>query len=812
MKFTVNWLKEYVALDRPATEIGARLTMLGLEVDSMVRLQSGIETIKVAKVLEVRPHPNADRLSLCTVEVDGEQLPVVCGAPNVRAGMLAPIATVGTTMPSGMQVKKAKLRGELSCGMLCSEKELGIGEGNDGIMDLPAEAAQAGSLVAALGLDDTVIEVDLTPNRPDCTSVIGIAREMAGAFGKKLQIPVRREELPSLDGKNTDFEVTVEAPGDCPRYAARRISKVTIGPSPLWLQNRLRAVGMRPINNVVDVTNFVMLEFGQPLHAFDFHKLAGSRIVVRHARAGETIATLDGTTRSLEPDMLLICDGQRPVAVAGVMGGENSEVTSSTTEILLESAFFNPVSVRRTARRLNLATESSYRFERGIDIGGVDLALERAVQLIVALSGGSAQPSGLDRLSGSLPRISLNLRVKRCNDLLGLLLSKEEIAQCLVAIGFEVEAAGEDVLAVGVPSFRVDIEREIDLIEEVARLTGYNEIPTTLPVVPLSFPVSAKGRTLSQRVKSLLTASGFYEAINYSFVSEQHPALLCLGKEDPRCHGMALMNPLSAEQSVMRTTLLPGLLENLRRNCNHQSGDVRLFEVGKVFAPREGHLQPAETASLAAVLSGRRYPGAAVLHFSHATVDLHDAAGVVQTLARELRLPGLALRADDANFAEAPYAETGTMCAIVLADTASTGRTIGRVGRLADKVARSFGIKQEVFFLELDLEALLTVESEPKKFSQLPKYPSVYRDISVLVPEQTEAGLLLETIRAADQLVEHAELFDIYRSDTIEAGFKSVALAVTYRSPEQTLDDEKVNAVHGRIVKLIETRYSAQLR
>ncbi|RUM48118.1 MAG: phenylalanine--tRNA ligase subunit beta, partial [Desulfocapsa sp.] len=455
MKFTLSWLKNYVSLDGlTADQLADRLTMLGLEVDAVRKLYEGLEGIVTAKVLSVAPHPNADRLSLCEVEVGDEVIPIVCGAPNVRAGLVTAIARPGVCLPDGHKIKKAKVRGQVSMGMLCSWRELGISEDHSGIMELDSGLDSGLSLAEVLDLDDTMVEVDLTPNRSDCASVIGIAREVAGFTRQKITPPVT--EIPELDGSGLDFSVTIEEPELCPRYTARKLTGVVIQPSPWWLQRQLMAVGMRPINNIVDITNFVMLEYGQPLHAFDFQKLGGQSIIVRRPEENEkTFTTLDTVERPLTPDMLMICDAERPVAVAGVMGGLDSEVTDTTTEILLESACFDPVSIRRTARKLNLPSEASYRFERGVDPNGVDYAMERAVRLMCELADAEVVAGGVDEYPGKKELLQLDCRVQRVNEFLGIALSAEETADYLRSIEFEVVDRGAGVLGVTVPSFRV---------------------------------------------------------------------------------------------------------------------------------------------------------------------------------------------------------------------------------------------------------------------------------------------------------------------------------------------------------------------
>jgi phenylalanyl-tRNA synthetase beta chain len=810
MKFTLSWLSNFVSVkDIVPAELAEKLTMLGLEVDAVTPLYQGLDKIITARVTSVRKHPNADRLSLCEVDTGEEVVPVVCGAPNVHQGMVTAMARPGVRLPDGMKIKKAKVRGEQSLGMLCSTRELGLSEDHRGIMELDSELTAGIPLTEALGLDDTMIEVDLTPNRPDCASVLGIGREVAGFTGQKLQLPVT--DAPVLDSDGIDFTVSIANPEFCPRYSARKLTGVTIGPSPWWLQRQLLAVGMRPINNIVDITNFVMLEYGQPLHAFDCTRLRQGKIVVRCPEKGEEkFITLDGTERSLTADTLMICDGVGPVAVAGVMGGLDSEVTESTTEILLESACFDPVSIRKTARRLNIPSEASYRFERGVDPNVTLLAMERAVQLMTELAGATVCEGGADLYPGRQKRLELDLRVERICSLLGISLTSEEIAAYLQSIEIEVTEIGEPVLHLIIPSFRPDIEREVDLVEEIARLYGYNEIPTTLPSIGMDYPVRDTLRQLRKDVAAVCTGRDFYEAINYSFGDENHLDVLHLPEHDARRKVTRLLNPLSEDQAVMRSMLLPGLLENVQRNINHQQPDLRLFEVGKVFIQNSAEGQPEERYQLCAVCSGLRYPGASPLYFSDQQADLFDIKGLAETLLTTLRLQGKtgALSFVPAPETCQPYAEPETFVTL-MDDTLE----IGRVGQVKVDVLQAMGIKQPVFFLECDLELLQGLPKIPKKFVAIPKYPKVKRDIALLVPEQVAAGELLQTIRKqrAD-LVESVDLFDVYSGKPIESGMKSVALSVTYRSAKKTLDDVSVDKIHEKIVNTLMTDFNGRYR
>lgn len=809
MKFTLNWLSSFVDPGSLSPgELADKLTMLGLEVDQIAPLYQGLERIIVARVLEVKKHPNADRLTLCKIDTGKEIVQVVCGAPNVRETLVTAMAVPGVSLANGMKIKKAKVRGEQSLGMLCSASELGLGDEHGGIIELDKNFLPGQSLSEALGLSDTMIEVDLTPNRPDCASVLGIAREVAGFTGTKVRMPVIGGDF--LEAGNIDFSVTVEEPKLCQRYAARKLSNVKIAPSPWWLQRQLLAVGMRPINNVVDITNFVMLEYGQPLHAFDFKMLRQSKIVVRCPSRSETkFTTLDGSERQLAPDTLMICDGEGPIAIAGVMGGLDSEVTGFTTEVLLESACFSPVSIRRTARRLNLPSEASYRFERGVDPDITLHALERAVTLMEEIAGATVMAGGMDEYPGRKPELFLELRIERVNSLLGTSLGKKEIIHYLESIEFIVADADEKSIRLKIPSFRADIEREVDLIEEIARLVGYDEIPTTMPAIAMDYPLRDGLRDLRRKVSTICTGGGFFEAINYSFSDEKHLALMLLGEDDHRRQVTRLLNPLTEEQSVMRSMLLPGLLENIVRNINHQQPDIRLFEVGKTFIQLEREGQAQERYHFCAVCTGERYPGAAPLHFSGEKTDLLDIKGLAEMIFADL-YPGISegqvefIAAD----LDTPYSEKSGSLVLIH----SQGK-IGCLGAVNEDVLRNYSIKQPVYFLELDLNALLALPVGAVRFNPLPRYPMAKRDIGLLVPEDVPAGDILKSIRNhKTKLVESAHLFDVYSGKPIEDGFKNVAISVTYRSAEKTLDDQSVDRVHDKIVATLMKDFGGRYR
>ncbi len=810
MKFTIDWLKNYVDLNGLSPEeLADKLTMLGLEVDAVTPLFAELAPLQIAQIIEARPHPDADKLQVCRVAVGSEEYEIVCGAPNARRGLITAVALPGTTLPGNFKIKKSKVRGVVSNGMLCSEKEMALSEESDGIIELPSTLQHGDQFISAMGLDDTQIEVDLTPNRADCASVIGIAREVAGFLNKPLRLPLENQ---TISQPSTRFSVDIEAPELCPRYAGRLITNVTIAPSPWWLRQRLLSVGLRPINNVVDVTNFVMMEYGQPLHAFDFDNLEEGRIVVRTPRPDEMrFTTLDEKERTLDPDMLLICDGKRPVAVAGIMGGMNSEVGETTTNILLEAACFNDISIRRTARKLNLSTDASYRFERGVDPENTINAMNRAVTLLCELAGGQCpEGEGIDAYPGYKPRAELTLRIARCNALNGIELSRDKIAAILQSIGLLCRIKDADTLLVTPPAFRVDIEREADLVEEVARLYGYDNIPVSLPSVDLSYPEQDPARLLRFAAGELLTGAGFSEAINYSFSSPEHLDMMKLVPEDARRRRVSLLNPLNEEQSVMRTMLLPGLLENVKRNISYQKTSVKLFEIGKIFIPTEENRLPIENTRLAGVLSGNLYGGHHPLYYKDQLVDFFDAKGYVEYLLEALRLNTIAEATITFEISREnePFVDTDQFLTLF-----SGKKIVGYLGKLRNDVVKSFGIKQHVYFFDIDFDAICGLQAITKAFSPLPVFPSVKRDIALVVADTVSAGELLRSVReSGEKLIEHSEIFDIFKGGKIPEGYKSVALSITYRSPNKTLTEKNVEKVHAKIVTTLTDTFGGQFR
>ena len=797
MNVTLNWLKTYIDFEFSAGELADRLTMLGIEVEAVKQLGTGLEGVVVGKVNTVGPHPNADKLVLCQVDVgEAEELQIVCGAPNAREGMLAPVATIGATLPIGLTIKSAKLRGEVSQGMLCSEKELGLSEDAAGLMELHTDISPGTSLVAALGLDDVMFELEITPNRPDCLSLIGVAREVRAETGNPLKLPPI-----DLKESETDIQdltsVTIDVPDLCPRYAARVIQGVKVGESPAWLQQRLEAVGVGVINNIVDVTNFVLMEYGQPLHAFDYHKLAENRIVVRRAAEGERLTTLDEVDRELTSDMLVIADAEKPVALAGIMGGYDSEITETTCDVLLESAYFNPSSIRATAKTLGMSTEASYRFERGADPGAVLAALDRAAKLIAELAGGTVCKAVIDVYPGQQPLTEIKLRPDRVNFVLGTELEGVEIAQILSRLGFGVEASG-DGYRVTVPTFRSDITREIDLIEEIARVYGYDNIPTTLPKGDIPIPAPNPKVEVRRRIKRFLLAAGMMEAVNYSFCDPNCFEKIRLPSDSPLRRTLQLRNPLSPEMSVLRTTLIPGLLENTQHNRNHQINTIALFETGSVFVQHGNQKEPER---IAGVLAGQLGDG--VYGNLYREPDFFDIKGLVEGVLEVCGITEYTLQKTDT-----PTFHPGRNAAVLLEEA-----QVGTFGEAHPEVLENYDLPYKAYLFEFDLEALVRATVFAKRFEPISIYPKVERDLAIVVDKGVLSEMPVELIyTAGGEWVESVRLFDVYEGEQVPEGKKSLAYAIVYHSAAETLTDKAVNALHERVVEHLHQKLGAELR
>lgn len=805
MKVSLSWLSDYTPIRLAPAELAEALTRAGLAVDAVVDRYRYLDTVRVGRVVAVDSHPAADKLTVCRVDTGEGLVDIVCGAPNVRPGVLAPVALPGTLLPGGTTVTVATIRGQHSEGMLCSDAELALGPSADGIRILDGDPAVGTPLNTALGLSDPVLDLDLTPNRADCLSIIGIAREVAA-------IQKTRLALPAVPGFPEDAEeriqqitsVAIDAPDHCPRYVARVLDGVTVGPSPAWLQERLLSVGLRPINNIVDVTNFVMMEWGQPLHAFDLDRLSGQRIVVRTAAAGDTFVTLDGRTRVLDPDMLMICDGEKPVAVAGVMGGLNSEIEAGTARVLIESAWFDPISVRKTSKKMGLSTDASRRFERGVDPQGTVRAATRAAALMAAVGAGAIVGGVIDAHPRPWAPRPIRLSVRRTRAMLGIPVGRAQIRRLLASIEFTSEAASaRDELVVSAPSFRVDVARPEDLIEEVARLSGFDAIPTTYPPIPAGGRPPAPRLNLRRRLQVLLAGMGFAETITYSFVHAQSADRLRLPAGDPRRRTVPLLNPLTEEQSVMRSSLIPGLLDTLRFNLFQQVKNVKVFEIGKVFIAADGCALPDEPEVIAGLWSGARAPLS--WHGKEAACDFFDLKGALESLFSALKLEAVA-------FSRLPdeaccYTRPGASARIEAGN-----RPLGIIGEIDPEVAQGFDLKQTAFVFELDADSLQRALSETKYRMRIPRFPALFRDITLILAQEVAVGEVLEAARAFQpDLLERIQLFDVFTGDPIPAGRKSLSFRLTYRSPEKTLEEEDVRDVHQRFTERMLAHFNAAL-
>jgi len=802
MKVSLNWIKDYVEIRMELKELINLLTMAGLEVEEVTSVGEGLDKVVVAEIRSIQKHPNADRLSLVEAQTHQEVFSIVCGATNIREGQKVPLALVGARLPNGIEIKKSKIRGVTSMGMLCSETELALSQDASGIMILPPDVPLGTDLGEALGLKDSILDISITPNRPDCLCVLGVAREIAALTHQRVKYPAL--SLSDQGGEiHQKTSVTILDQDLCPRYVARMIEEVKIGPSPRRMRDRLEMVGIRSINNVVDVTNYVMMEYGQPLHAFDFELLEGGKIVVRRAKEGEEFVTLDGVKRTLDGEMLMICDGMKPVAIAGVMGGLNSEIKEDTKRVLLESAYFNPAGNRRTAKKLSLETEAAFRFGRGIDYGGCLSAANRATQLIQELTGGRVVEGVVDVYPISIQPNPIRLSVRKIHQILGTEVPAKEVKGYLEDLELDVQAEDEDIFVVTPPSFRGDLEREIDLIEEVARIDGYEKIPMTIPKgPPSSSEEKGKEFLVEKRTIDTLISHGYHEVITYSFASPVSWDIMNLPPDDPRRQHLRILNPLTEDFSVMRTTLIPGLMETARFNLSRKNSNLRLFELKKVFIPQEGERLPREVKFLTGLTTGfDRDPHWA---FSSRPVDLYDLKGCLEDLLEALQIKGARFsKADDI-----PYLHPGKASRIVL-----DSDVLGVLGEVRPQMVSHYEIQGRVYLFEVDFSKLVKWGKEERRFQPLPKFQAVYRDLSVVVDHTLEAESVLETIRNLRQpYAEEVSLFDIYEGPPIPEGKKGISCRIRYQANDRTLTDEEVNQYQEKILLRLKEVFQLELR
>ncbi|MBU1168268.1 MAG: phenylalanine--tRNA ligase subunit beta [Proteobacteria bacterium] len=807
MKVSLSWLREYIPITMETKDLADALTMAGLEIESVDNRYESLDNVVVSRIVEIKEHPNADKLRVCQVDVGDGILSVVCGAPNAAKGLLIPCALEGATLPNGMVIKKGRLRGELSEGMLCSASELGLSLEKSGIMELRTDALPGTPLAQALGLNDATLDISVTPNRPDCLSIIGIAREI-GAFEAhktKVTYPDPNLASPSKDYKSISeyTSVQIKDPDLCPRYAARLVFDVTVGPSPFWLQDRLISVGMKPINNIVDVTNFVMMETGQPLHAFDFDRLGENRIVVRAASPGEVFTTLDDREHTLDSEMLMICDGEKPVALAGVMGGLNSEIYEKTTRVLIESAYFDPACIRKTSKKTALSTDAAYRFERGIDPGGVLFALNRAASLITSIGNGTLVDGQIDEYPKPIPSREITVNIQALNKRLGTSLTMEDIKGYLESIEMTVQPLSEGVLSIHVPTFRVDLERPEDISEEVARLWGYNRIKTTFPPIPAEAFELTPNLRVKNLVRSVLTGYGFSETIHYSFIHSRSCDALRLSAHDPRRNVIDVLNPISEDQSVMRTSLVPGILSTIHYNNARQVKNLMIFEIGKVFLKKEDSVLPDEVEMIVGAITGNSQEPS--WYSKEIECDFFDLKGLLDGFFKGLHTPVVDFSA--LTEAECTYTRKGYS-----ARMSAGNEPVGLLGKVHQDVLDAYDIRQDVFIFEIALAPLVNLARDEREAGPIPRYPSVSRDTTIICGNDVRSGALLSCLRkSGEDLVEKAELLDLYTGDPIPKGKKSLSFRMTYRSQSKTLKDKDVNKIHTKITQMLLDHFNADL-
>jgi phenylalanyl-tRNA synthetase beta chain len=803
MNVSLKWLKELVDFSMTVEELDQTLTMLGIEVEGIVDYRKKYDNFFTAKVLTKEKHPDADKLSLCTVECQGKQYNVVCGAPNVEAGQTVAFGKLGAVVPSaGFKLEKRKIRGYVSEGMICSQQELETGDDKSGIWVLPEDTPLDMPLVEYLDLDDIVFEIGITPDRADCLSHIGIARDLAAYLNKEIKMPEINliEDGPDINDSGT---IEILDSEKCPRYAARIIRNVKIGESENWLKSILVKLGLRPINNVVDATNFVLMEMGQPLHAFDLNKLEGRKIIVKTAKAGEKFVTLDSQERTLDGDMLMICDGKKPIAVGGVMGGENSEINNDTTSILLESAYFQPSSIRKTAKKLNIQSEASYRFERGVDINNIIPALDRAAELIARATGGIVDKGYLDIYSEKFLRKKVTLRFNRARKLIGAEISDDNMVKMLNNLEFNTVRRDEGSITVKVPTWRVDVDYEVDLIEEIARLFNYDNIEPQF-TTKLNFAVKSLADNLSapplrEEIRRFFVPKAIQEIITYNLSDPKYAKIFT---KDP----VRIANPLGQELSVLRPSLVPSILKVLQHNLRFGNHNLSLFEIGKTFhkTNKQGTFIEGfeEKEWLAVAITGLKQPK----NWSQPAkeVDFYDIKGISEELTEFMRFNDLVFKA---NVKDDPVFSKNAI------NIYYGKKQIGTLGELKKKILDLFDIEQKVFIMLIDLDELYQTEREYPKYSPVAPYPAISRDLGFVVEKTINAEDIMNLIRnKGGKLLKDVIVFDVYEGKSIEEGKKSIAFSLTYSSPERTLVEKEVEDSISKIVKAVENKFKATLR
>ena len=789
MNLPMSWLNDYMDIDVTPKEYSDRLTMTGSKVEGWENMGESVQNVVAGKVLTCEDHPDSDHLHVCTVDAGtGEILQIVCGAPNVKAGIIVPVALVGAVLPDG-KIKKGKLRGVESYGMLCSHDELGITEDmlgyepEYGILILPDDTKIGTDIKDIFGMNETVVEFEITSNRPDCFSIIGLARETAASFNKKFTIPEVKFNENSENIADT-ISVDVQDKDKCKRYCARMVKNVKIGPSPSWMQERLRACGVRPINNIVDITNYVLLEYGQPMHAFDLDNVAGHKIIVRKAENGEIMTTLDEQERKLDDTMLVICDADKPVAVAGVMGGLNSEIEDTTKTLLFESACFNGANVRLTAKKLGLRTEASSRYEKGLDPENVIGAVNRACELVEMLGAGEVVSGIIDvDNSDKTPHI-LPFRPDYINAFLGTDISKEEMVKTLTAFEFKID--GDKIT---VPTFRADVEGEADIAEEVARIYGYDKIESSPLRGETTQGMKTKEQKLVNKIEEAAIAQGHYETMTFSFVSPDIFDKINTNDENLR-NAVVITNPLGKDCSIMRTTLIPSMMDTISYNYNQRTPQGKFFEIAKVYLPVNGEKLPDERKEICLGMYGN--------------YDFYDMKGSAESILDALNIKNYEFEAETENTTFHPGRCANIMC---------QGKKIGIIGELHPTVLKNYSVGAKAYIAVLDIRELNEMSNNNIQYKALPKFPAVTRDMALIANDAVTVGEIEKIIKkCSGKILEDVKLFDVYKGEQIEKGKKSLAFSVIYRADDRTLTDDEISAVFDKTIKQIAEKTGAQLR
>lgn len=798
MKISLNWLKEYIDLsDSTPQQISDTLTLIGLEVESMIDQNEIYKNFVVGFVKEKDKHPNADKLSLCIVNDGENDFQVICGAPNVDKGQKIVFAKIGAIVPKGnFKISKAKIRGVESNGMICSEAELELSENHEGILVLTDDKIIGQNISDALGLNDVILEIGITPNRPDALSHIGVARDLAAFYNKKLNLPEVNIKYEKSEINNFASVEIIDSV-NCPRYSAKVVTGIEVKPSPEWLQNKLKNVGLRPINNIVDVTNYLMYEYGQPLHAFDLDLLKDNKIIIKQAGEISTFKTLDSKERKLEHDMLMICDGEKPVAVAGVMGGENSEITNSTKNILIESAYFNPSSVRKTAKKLGLSTDASYRFERGCDPSNTAIIAEKAAQLISEIAGGKNVDGIIDVFPNKIEGKEINFRYNRLNEILGYFIPVETVDNILLSLGFNIKQKNENDIKLISPTFRPDIEREIDVIEEIARIYGYDKIPA-VEKISVTLGERKDDSDFSDLIRNVLTGFGLYEIMCVPLID--------LKTAEENGIPVPLMNPLSTDMSHLRTSLIPGVLQTILRNIHSGVKSISVFEIGHVYEKKSDTINSfsdfEETEVLLIALSG--LTNEVSWYEKERKFDFYDLKGIINSLLTKLSLE------EKLNHS---YFDSENKNYDFGFSILNGENKIGVGGKVSKNYLKKYDLEQDVFIFEVNIEELKLIQHKEKKFKELLRFPKVIRDAAFILDEQILFGEIQNFVRKLKlNFLKNVEIFDIFKSEQVGFNKKSLALRFEFFDEAKTLTEDEIEKEFSKIINDIKKQFNAELR